>query len=94
MLSDVPKNLDGLSPSQKDMEILRWGIMAEFDAINLYEQLAAKASDENIKKVLFDIAREEKTHVGEFEAMLLRLDGEQVGENEKAKEEVNEIISE
>jgi rubrerythrin len=92
MLSQLPTNMDGLTPSQKDKEILRLGIIAELDAINLYEQLAAAATDETIKKILVDIAKEEKTHVGEFETMLLRLDEEQVEEFEKGKEEVEEMM--
>lgn len=93
MLSQIPTNMDGLTPSQKDKEILRLGIIAELDAINLYEQLAASAHDDNIKKILFDIAKEEKTHVAEFETMLLKLDEEQVEENEKGREEVEEMIN-
>lgn len=94
MLSDIPKNLSGVTPLQKDREILRAGIIAELDAINLYEQLAAAASDEIVKDVLFDIAKEEKTHLGEFETLLLKLDEEQVEESRKGKEEVEEMISE
>lgn len=45
---------------------------AELDAISLYEQLAALTKDRQIKKTLLDIAKEEKTHVGEFEALLLK----------------------
>ena len=48
MLSQLPTNLDGVPSSQKDKEILRLGMIAELDAINLYEQLAAATSDENI----------------------------------------------
>lgn len=59
-----------------DKEIARAGILAEVDAINLYEQMAAKAKNPNFKKVLLDIAKEEKTHVGEFQAILLRDDKE------------------
>lgn len=58
-------------------EILRIAVIAELDAINLYEQLASQTKDKNIKKIFLDIAREEKTHVGEFQTMLLRLDDEQ-----------------
>ncbi|OYT47323.1 rubrerythrin, partial [Candidatus Bathyarchaeota archaeon ex4484_231] len=58
---------------------------------NLYEQLAATTNDEKIKKVLSEIAREEKTHVGEFLTVLLEKDSEQVKELEKGKEEVNEL---
>lgn len=44
-----------------------------------------------MKKVLLDVAREEKTHFGEFQEMLLRIDGEQVKELDKAKEEAKEL---
>jgi hypothetical protein len=35
-------------------------IIAKLDVINLYEQTAAMATDENIRTVLLDVAREEK----------------------------------
>ncbi|MEO0005683.1 MAG: rubrerythrin, partial [candidate division WOR-3 bacterium] len=41
---------------------------------------------------LLDIAREEKTHFGEFEALLLKLDEEQKKEMEEGKKEVEELI--
>ena len=41
--------------------------------------------------VALDVAKEEKTHVGEFQAMLLKLDAEQVEELAHGKEEVEEI---
>ncbi|OYT47513.1 rubrerythrin, partial [Candidatus Bathyarchaeota archaeon ex4484_231] len=66
MLAKMPINLDKVKPEELDKEILRIGLIAELDAVNLYEQLAATTNDEKIKKVLSEIAREEKTHVGEF----------------------------
>jgi rubrerythrin len=69
-------------------EILRAAIIGELDAINLYDQLAALTDNEDIRKVMFDIAKEEKTHVGELQTMLLRLDQEQVEELEQGKKEV------
>ncbi|HDI31385.1 MAG TPA: rubrerythrin, partial [Thermofilum sp.] len=75
-----------------DKEILRIGIIAELDAVNLYEQLASMTSNESIRKVLQDIAKEEKTHVGEFLELLLRLDKEQVSELEEGKKEVKELV--
>lgn len=53
--------------------------------------MAALAQDENIKKVLLDIAKEEKEHVGEFQTLLLQKDKEQVEEMEGGKEEVEEM---
>jgi len=40
---------------------------------------------------LLEVAREEKTHVGEFQALLLKEDNEQVQELEKGKKEVEEL---
>ncbi len=91
MLSELPRRLADMDPKMRDAEILRLGIIAELDAINLYEQMANLASDEDIKKVLEDIANEEKIHVGEFLEMLRRLDPRQVEELEKGKEEVKEL---
>lgn len=91
MLSKIPINLEGIKKEDIDREILRAGIIAELDAINLYEQMAAMTQKKDIKKVLFDIAKEEKTHVGEFQTLLLRLDKEQERELEEGRKEVEEI---
>ncbi len=48
-------------------------------------------TNENIRKILLDIAKEEKTHVGEFHALLLKEDKEQEKEMEEGKKEVKEI---
>jgi len=93
MLSKNPAELSKLPVEARDREILRLGLIAELDAISLYEQLAAATEDEVIKRVLLDIAREEKTHVGEFLELLLRRDAEQVKELEEGKEEVEELGS-
>jgi rubrerythrin len=91
MLSDIPKKLKEVDQETLDLEILRAGIIAELDAINLYEQMAALTGNEHIRKVLLDIAREEKTHFGEFEALLLKLDKEQIAESAKGQKEVEEL---
>ncbi len=92
MLSKIPVDVSKLSKENVDKEILRIGIIAELDAVNLYEQLASMTSNESIRKVLQDIAKEEKTHVGEFLELLLRLDKEQVSELEEGKKEVKELV--
>jgi rubrerythrin len=92
MLSEIPTDLENVDKEMRDREILRVGMIAELDAVNLYEQLAAMADDEKIKVVLLDIAKEEKTHMGEFQTLLLRKDKEQVEELAKGKEEVEELF--
>lgn len=91
MFGQVPINLEKLSKEHINMEILRIALIAELDAINLYEQMAAYTDDGNIKKVLLEVAKEEKAHVGEFQTLLLRLDKEQVEEMEEGKKEVEEL---
>jgi len=87
-MSNIPLDLQKVKKEDINREILRVGVIAELDAINLYEQMAACATSEKIKNVLLDIAREEKTHVGEFQTLLLQEDAEQVSELARGKKEV------
>jgi len=86
IMSEVPTDIDN---KNVDKEILRAGIIAEMDAINLYEQFAEKTNNKKLKEMLLDIAKEEKTHVGEFETFLLSLDKEQKEELKNGAEEVD-----
>ncbi len=94
MLAKFPIDLKKVKKEDIDKEILRVGLIAELDAINLYEQLAAETDDPQLKRVLLDVAKEEKEHVGEFQALLLKRDPEQLEEMEEGKKEVEEIINE
>jgi len=92
MLSKIPINLDRIKKEDLDKEILRAAMIAELDAINLYEQMADMTQDINVKKLLLDVAREEKTHVGEFQTLLLRKDPQQRKEMEEGEKEVEELL--
>ena len=94
MMSNIPIDLTKVTKGNIDKEILRVGMIAELDAVNLYEQLAAFTENNDIKKILLDIAKEEKTHVGEFQTLLLRLDKQQVEELKAGEEEVKEELGE
>ena len=65
--------------------------MAELEAIDLYEQMASMAGNELIRQALLEIAREEKTHVGEFLSLLTEIDREQAEELKKGEAEVREL---
>jgi rubrerythrin len=93
LLSKIPINLEKIKKENLDKEILRAAIIAELDAVNLYEQMAALTENKYIKTILLDIAKEEKTHVGEFQALLLINDKEQKNELEEGKKEVEELSS-
>lgn len=88
MLSKEPIDFDKISKEDIDKEILRWGIIAELDAINFYEQMATKTKNTMVKKVMLEVAKEEKEHVGEFESLLFELDKEQVEEYKEGKKEM------
>ncbi len=90
MLSRIPFDLKATKEFLDD-ELIRIGIIAELDAINLYEQLASLAQDKLIKKVFLDIAREEKEHFGEFLTLLEKYDSEAVDSIEEGREEVEEM---
>jgi len=93
MLSKIPIDLLKIKPEDIDKEILRVAIIAELDAINLYEEMAALAKHKHIKTVLLDVAKEEKEHVGEFQTLLLTFDKEQSDALEEGKKEVEELTS-
>lgn len=92
MLEEKPIKMERVGKKSIDCEVLRLALIAELDAVNLYEQLAATTENETIREVLLDVAKEEKTHVGEFQTLLLRMDPEQVKELEHGKEEVEEEL--
>jgi rubrerythrin len=94
MLSKIPIDIERMKKEGLDKEILRAAIIAELDAINLYEQMADMTQNKNIRKLLLDVAREEKTHVGEFQTLLLRKDPQQKNELEEGKKEIKELLNE
>ena len=91
MLSKIPINLEKIRKEDLNKEILRAAIIAELDAVNPYEQMAALTENKHIKTILLDIAKEEKTHVGEFQALLLMNDNQQEKELAEGKKEVEEL---
>jgi rubrerythrin len=93
LLSKIPIDLKNVSEGEVDKEILRAGIIAELDAINLYEQMAALTKNENIKRVLMDVAKEEKTHIGEFQSLLLEFDVQQKQELEAGAKDTEKQLS-
>ncbi|GAB6190025.1 ferritin family protein [Marinitoga arctica] len=71
---------------------IRYMIAAEYEAVQLYMQLAESTDNKLAKEVLIDIANEEKVHAGEFLRLLKELDPEEEKYyNEGAKEVEEEI---
>ena len=88
LLTSAPVELKSVDNAHKDKEILRLAIISELDAVSLYEQFAESATNAKVKDILLDVAKEEKTHIGEFQALLKELDPEYKKELKKGKKEV------
>jgi rubrerythrin len=54
--------------------------------------MAGMTQNKDIRKLLLDVAREEKTHVGEFQTLLLMEDKEQEKELKEGQKEVKELL--
>jgi rubrerythrin len=91
MLSQTPIDISKVKQGDIEKEALRIAIISELDAISLYEQLSNIVSKQDMRKVFLDVAKEEKTHVGEFQALLLKYDKDQVKELENGRKEVEEL---
>ena len=68
-------------------------IAAEFEAIQLYEQLAESTDNALAHKVLLDITKEEKEHVGEFRHLLTLLAPEDEADYAEGVEEAREYLA-
>lgn len=88
-MSSIPTKL---AEYTSDSEVLRAAIIAEYDAINLYLQMANIVKNDKIKSVLIDIAKEEKVHVGEFEELLRRIDDSHIESEKKGQKEIEELL--
>ena len=73
---------------------IRFMISAEYEAIQLYMQLAESTDHALAKEVLRDIADEERVHAGEFLRLLYELDPEEKEFYREGEEEVEEMIAE
>ena len=70
----------------------RFMISAEFEAIQLYMQLAESTDNRLAREVLKDIADEERVHAGEFLRLLQELDPEEEKFYAEGAKEVEEEI--
>ena len=72
---------------------IRFMIAAEYEAVQLYQQLAESTDNRLAQEVLYDIANEEREHAGEFLRLLRELDPEEEKYYKEGYEEVEEMIA-
>ena len=98
-MPDFGSPFAGLAKDRKlsDEELIRairFMIAAEYEAIQLYMQLAESTDNELAISVLKDIADEERVHAGEFLRLLYEIAPEETKFYEEGFEEVEEEIKE
>ena len=86
---DVLKN-DRLLTHEELVRAIRFMIAAEYEAMQLYEQLAESTNEALAQNVLRDIANEEKVHAGEFLRLLKELQPDEEGFYQQGAQEVEE----
>lgn len=72
--------------------VLRLSMAAELDAVHLYELVADSTDNQKLKKVMQDVANEEKIHYSEFMSLLKILDPEEEGYINKGEKEIRNLI--
>jgi len=77
---------------QELVRAIRFMIAAEYEAVQLYMQLAESIDNELAKEVLTDIAEEEVVHAGEFLRLLKELAPDEDKFYKEGAEEVEEMI--
>jgi len=98
-MADFGNSFSGLANDRKltDSELIRairFMVAAEYEAVQLYVQLAESTDNKLAQSVLRDIADEEKVHAGEFLRLLMELAPDEESFYKKGAEEVEEIIEE
>ena len=98
----MPEFLDpfsGMLPGRKLtkeelVRAIRLGVAAEEEATHLYMAQAEATDDPVARKVLIDVANEERVHVGEFQRLLQILTGDEDKWLKEGAEEVDEMAQE
>jgi rubrerythrin len=98
-MPDFGNALSGLKNDRKltDAELvraIRFMVAAEYEAIQMYMQLAESTSNKLAIAVLEDIANEERVHAGEFLRLLKELAPDEEKFYAEGAEEVEEEIEE
>lgn len=96
-MPEFSTNFSGMKADRKltDEELkraIRFDIAAEYEAVQLYLQLAESTDNKLAIAVLQDIAEEELVHAGEFLRLLKELAPDEQGHYDEGTEEVEELV--
>ncbi len=74
------------------LRAIRFMVAAEYEAVQLYMQLAESTDDSLAREVLRDIADEERVHAGEFLCLLKHLAPDEEKFYAEGAEEIEEMV--
>jgi len=77
---------------EETIRAIRFLVASEYEAIQLYTQLADSIKDKKVEKVLRNIAEEEVVHAGEFLRLLVHLRPEEFKSYLEGIKETEDII--
>ncbi len=90
----IPFNFENLEEEVLERQLVRIAINAEFEAINLYEQLISLTKDENLREIFNTIIMEKKVHAGDLLAKLIDIDEDQLEGFMGLREGMEEFLEE
>ena len=88
------KKSDRKLTKEELIRAIRFSIASEYEAIQLYEEIQESIDDEKSKKLLEEIAEDEKIHVGNFLYLLKQLSPEESEFYGEGVQEAEKIIKE
>ncbi len=86
------KKSDRKLTKEELIRAIRFSIASEYEAIQIYEELEESIDNEDAKKLLHEIAEDEKVHVGNFLHLLKLLDPEEEIFYKQGCKEAKEVI--
>lgn len=87
------KKSDRKLTKEELIRAVRFSIASEFEAIQLYEELEESIDNEDAKKLLHEIAGDEKVHVGNFLHLLQMLAPNEEDSYKEGWEEAVKVIN-
>lgn len=76
------------------LQALRYSIASESESIQIYEQIMEAVDNKLVKKVMQDVADEEKEHIGEFRKLIEELYPDELDHYDEGAQEVEEMMEE
>ena len=87
----IVENFIDANNAETDADFLRLSIVAELDAVSLYERFARKTNNKKIELMFLSLAKEEEVHVGELKKLLSEIDSDLNDNISDGEDEVEDL---